>query len=93
MENILTEIYYLWNEQGEMPYRAALERRLDRLHRLSAKYEDSEPLWDACMEYACLLEQQAFEMGFVWSAALRGEMARLCPPPVMAHEKSPASSA
>ncbi len=93
MENILTEIYYLWNEQGEMPYRAALERRLDRLHRLSAKYEDSEPLWDTCMEYACLLEQQAFEMGFVWSAALRGEMARLCPPPVMVHEKSPASSA
>ena len=93
MENILTEIYYLWNEQGEMPYRAALERRLDRLHRLSEQYADSEQLWDACMEYAGLLEQQAFEMGFTWSAALRGEITRFCPPPETLYEKSPASGA
>ena len=93
MQSIITELYYLWNEQGEMPYRAALERRLDRLHRLSEQYADSEQLWDACMEYAGLLEQQAFEMGFTWSAALRGEIARFCPPPETLYEKSPASGA
>ena len=93
MESILSELYFLWNEQGEMPRGEALRRKIDRLHELTEGRADSEPLWDACMDYACLLEQQAFEMGFVWSAALRGEMARLCPPPVMVHEKSPASSA
>ena len=93
MQTIITELYYLWNEQGEMPYRAALERRLDRLHRLSEQYADSEQLWDACMEYACLLEQQAFQMGFVWSAGLCGELARFCPSMAAIYEKSPASSA
>ena len=76
-----------------MPYRAALERRLDRLHRLSEQYADSEQLWGACMEYAGLLEQQALEMGFTWSAALRGEITRFRPPPETLYEKSPASSA
>ena len=93
MESILTEIYYLWSERGELPRGEALHRKLDRLHQLTQDRADSEPLWDACMDYACLLEQQAFEMGFVWSAALRGEMARFCPPPKALYEKSPASGA
>ena len=93
MQSIITELYYLWNEQGEMPYRTALERGLDRLHRLSEQYADSEQLWDACMEYACLLEQQAFQMGFVWSAGLCVELAHFCPPSAAIYEKSPASGA
>ena len=36
--------------------------------------ESGERLWDACMDYADLLEQQAFEMGFIWSAGLREEL-------------------
>lgn len=93
MESILSEPYFLRNEQGGMPRSEAIRRKLDRLHRLTEGRADSEPLWDTCMDYACLHEQQAFEMGFAWSAALHGEMARFCPPPKALYEKSPASSA
>ena len=37
--------------------------------------------------------RHAFEMGFTWSAALRGEITRFCPPPETLYEKSPASGA
>lgn len=93
MESILTELFYLWSERGAFPRHAALQRRLDRLHRLTEGCGDGGRVWDACMEYADLLEQQAFEMGFTWSAALRGEIARFCPPPETLYEKSPASGA
>ena len=61
MQSIITELYYLWNEQGEMPYRTALERGLDRLHRLSEQYADSEQLWDACMESPACSNSRPFK--------------------------------
>ena len=93
MKSIFAEIFYLWSEQGEKPRKEALLSRFDHLHSMTEAGESGERLWDACMDYADLLEQQAFEMGFVWSAGLREELACFRLPPRTVYEKSPASGA
>ena len=91
MKSILAEIFYLWSEQGDTHREEALLSRFDRLLSMTEAGESGERLGDACMDYADLLEQQAFEMGFVWSAGLREELACFRLPPRTVYEKSPTS--
>lgn len=56
MKSIFAEIFYLWSEQGEKPRKEALLSRFDRLHSMTEAGESGERLWDACMDYADLLE-------------------------------------